>query len=683
MKRFIHFIAAAILAGVAAGAIPAGAANADTPISNRARPGSISGAFVSQAQLTAAAAANAIPPKPANNTDNTAKSSLRSPLTNNILTPSTDDNGNAIYIDPITGSRFVYDQNGRLQLSIGAAAPVDPDDAIIPELGVSIKVARAACAGIYADAHQAVFDETTYQCLIPVVAHNWSGVMSANGGDIVAWAPMGNMLTCNSHAFENVSSLYKTSQWVIPVMILGGAGVGAGIGALIDSHEAKVAAENAKKQKEAADALKTKVNATLSAGVGMVGDTSATYVTYNGVTYQLRKANAADTSCADCDPSAPGRAELIAALKPSVGGNSADLGTYAKSVLTCLKQNFREMVSTNNCAGDLKLGRIKITADPNGCLTNGGNRLYCWYDDEHIRPSGGGIWSDCNTDGRNSGRETARHAFFASNGQCYYRDEITAQRADANQYKSGAGQFALFYDTTAADDVHRWGVIMDFKARVCDNAQYAAVTAGAGEFAAACQWANDVANNFSGRADKANAAGNTFNYFVVNAKGSKTFGDMVAGVACGACAGANGALPSLSDETVERLREQYGALSALQNYAGPDDSAALNQMLASIAAKYNVAANLSAQIGAIDGDIDNMFGTDAAAKKKGFFQKNVGKGLLIGTGVGALGGLAYYFAEGASVFCNVGGLAQPKMNKSYSIPSFRQYIADHGYLNLK
>ncbi|MDR0319176.1 MAG: hypothetical protein LBH81_00330 [Rickettsiales bacterium] len=64
--------------------------------------------------------------------------------------------------------------------------------------------------------------------------------------------------------------------------------------------------------------------------------------------------------------------------------------------------------------------------------------------------------------------------------------------------------------------------------------------------------------------------------------------------------------------------------------------------------------------------------------EKGFFSKiwdsNVGRGAIIGTGVGALGGLAYFFYEGSKTKCDVGGFKTLGLDEVYRMPSFREHI---------
>lgn len=669
MRYLTSFIAISILAAGMADAAP-----------SRARPGSVSGVLTSKMAPIAAPTAS--------------MSSLRySPLTNNPLKEVVMQNGGLTYVDTATDDIFIYDQDGNM-----IKQPVDPDNQIVTALGVSVGTARRACMGIYADGHQGVFDETTYECLIPVVAHNWSGIIKKDGEEVIAWAPMGNMLKCSADAFEQVQHLRRTSQWVIPVMVVGSAGIGAGIGAAIDSKQAK-------KDKERADALKAKVDemsASMSQQIPLVGDLPIT-VQYRGRTFELRKRNAGDTSCPECDRNAPGRDELLDLLKKDMGATGGGTATmpdfqqYANNILACLKQNFREMVATNVCGGQLKLGRVKITRTADGCKANGfsdkNDRLYCWYDAEHAQTNPQGAlkqFADCYTDKSKSGREEKPFGRFFGEGKCYFRDEITAYRNDASLYNrwGGTNTFAREYDTTAGSDLHRWNVIEGF-ADLCANrtnpqSPYAAVLNG--EFKAVCDWAALVKDNFRAEPNfggyGANVQGNYLDGFMVFSTNGMPFSG-VAADNCGQCKGVNGGIPSLSNETVERLREQYGALSALRQYAanmnvtGPNlDLSLLEKMLSTASAHYDFAITMNAEIGSLNEDIDEIFGQD---QKKGFFQKNVGKGMLIGAGVGALAGLGYWFAEGASVFCNVGGLDQVKLNKTFAIPSFRDYIYQKGY----
>ncbi|MCL2538140.1 MAG: hypothetical protein FWE52_01555 [Alphaproteobacteria bacterium] len=561
---------------------------------------------------------------------------------------------------------------------------VNPDDVIVPQLGVSLRVARAACRSITADGYMGMLDETTFQCNIPVVAHNWGGVIRNGGETVMAYVPMGEMFRCNANTFEQVAHLRRSSQWVVPTMIVGGAGIGMGIGAISDANERKRQEE----MQRQIDAEKARLQAQIGGTAGNLGSTLQTHVNapvtvvFDSVTYQLRKRNAADTSCPECG-TGPGRDELLVKLK--LDPVNRDFSTYVNNIEQCLKLNFQEMISTYTCTGN-KRGRIKITRSRDGCLENGVtavDRIFCGYEAVHATPPNVGGISDCHVKDDNGriidadGNQPFSR-IFGGQGRCYARDEITNLRHDNQRYQrhNPATQFAMDYDTTAAFDSHRWWVIQDFGTNICAQNSIS-------ELGNVCKWVQDVMDNFESDTVAGKGANNRDNemnnFFVRTKQGSnKTFGNMVSGdMPCGSCEKL-----VLAEQTVERLREQHGALVALQQAAPTGTMPDLEALLSTIAAKIDIVSEvqLFAQdiSSAVAGSFDNIGG-----ERKKFFQRGVGKGLLIGGGVGSLAGLGYWFAEGASVSCNVGGFESTKLNRTYSIPSFRDYIVRGGFHLMK
>ncbi|GHV35217.1 hypothetical protein AGMMS4952_27570 [Spirochaetia bacterium] len=112
---------------------------------------------------------------------------------------------------------------------------MNPDDVLIPELGVSKKVARQICTGIYADGIPALFNEQTLDCAVPVVAHNWGGIIKKDGDSVVTYVSLGDTFKCSANEFEQVAILQRTSQWVAPLMVVAGGGIGFGIDYAVDT----------------------------------------------------------------------------------------------------------------------------------------------------------------------------------------------------------------------------------------------------------------------------------------------------------------------------------------------------------------------------------------------------------------------------------------------------------------
>jgi hypothetical protein len=650
MRYLTSFIAISIILAGFADAAPA----------SRARPGSIAGAFVSHAQVSNTAVATT-PASAATVATVSASSKRYSPVTNNELRVTVDENGNTLLVDPANDNKFIVDADGNLQKQ-----PDDPDDYIIPTLGVSVRTARNACLGIYADAHQAVFEEETYQCLIPVVAHNWSGVIRKDGQDVVAWAPMGNLLKCNANAFENISAMRRTSQWVIPVMVAGSAGIGAGIGAIIDNNQKK-RDERIKKalEKNIGTALDNYENSNSSA-------VSSQDVTFNGAVYNVTTNQ--------------GIRDLKASLEGWEKG-ARDL------INVCAMQMFRDLYSLE-VNGSMKWGRIKIskelTCDYDGYSYD---YLYCQFQNIH-KPTT--TKADCGGDSAGYTEQTdfnnpyvTKVASKNPSGEMFYIGD------KSNKNNIGQGM-CYFRDSQGSGEVREDATIQADKAR----ADFLASLTG-----------NNIINaslrtflnkwTFTTNGTHKNSIGEILNYIVVKSDGSVKFSDIDSVKITQmylneklTCSDAD--LKKILPEIANNVQPNDHENILLQARAAVT---ALNRAIAE-ASKYTedkkvevepsseetiediieTAMSLQDTRNAIfgkGGTIDKAFADNT---KKGFFQKNVGKGLLIGTGVGALAGLGYYFAEGASVFCNVGGLEQVKLDKVYSIPSFREYIVKKGYL---
>lgn len=693
---------------------------------SRARPGSITGAVMSrsmpqQAQAPAAipaaapaapaatAAVASAPVSPAI----AAMSSMRySPITNNALREITDENGNTVWVDPANDNRFAYDINGNL-----VKLPDNPDDYIIPTLGVTVRTARAACTGIFADEHQGIFDETSYQCLIPVVAHNWGGIIKSDGEDVVAWAPMGEMLKCSGDAFEQVSGLRRSSKWVVPVMIGGGAGIGTLIGWRMDvGREKREEAERLAREKAVNDREKkireevdAAMEAEIKAKLAAAGEAPVS-ITYNGRTYWLTgEKNDLEALMAvlkdDIKPFKTGSTGALGKVGDAFPESELQeqLKAYDDNIKICLQESFMELVSTGTCTSP-KMGRIKITKTNDGCIagtSQKNERIYCWYDVIHKSISSP---ADCSYNGNNDGRDTQNKSLFPENGQCYYRDEITkydntskvvnqkgdelGTAVDLHQNITGAPTINTSQpDATISSDLHRWKTIESF-GRICPDALLSKT----------CEWVRDTIRDFSADPNpdrKDTETGHTLGSIKVYSKNpEKTFNSAIgnSNLKNCICKGITG----VPQQTIEKALSQLGALIEVnafyQNIKGKEvrgidpefdvNLGKIKSMLETAKANYEALAKLDADIKSSVGIVFDKYGVykEEEPEKKGFFEKSIGKGLLIGTGIGAAAGLGYFFAEGASVFCNVGGMEQVKMNRSYLIPTFREYLLKRNYL---
>jgi hypothetical protein len=323
---------------------------------------------------------------------------------------------------------------------------------------------------------------------------------------------------------------------------------------------------------------------------------------------------------------------------------------------------FEELASPkiNN---EAKFGRIKITTDPNNCDTGTTDLLYCHWDDS--------MNGQANCPGKQyQPYPNAGAARFQETGKCYFRDGNGPVAAANNA------------DTTASYDWFRATTLNTFLGEIgyqfANKEFFPFLTAlrDSGCFL-------DAKDGTTGApVAKSTKAGprNTEKLLSVKISCAQAFGTV---------RGKNRAICDPyrpGGVTAEHLGGAYAVMKTLQDFldanpnAGADGAPtvdpAVRQNLDRMLQQVELSADAVIKTtDAFNERIDEEFGS-----KRPFFQTATGRGLLIGTGVGAIAGIGYYFAEGASTFCNVGGLDQTKMGKYFSIPSFREYIARYGFI---
>ncbi|MCL2629198.1 MAG: hypothetical protein FWD33_00660 [Alphaproteobacteria bacterium] len=146
------------------------------------------------------------------------------PNTGNVMLESFLPDGTTLYTDPMTNEKFVM-VDGAL------VAYIDEDDRMIPHLNVTVREAREVCTNVNAHGFEGEFNELTFECMVPIVALGQNGkVISSGDGDAVAFYPFGSVVQCNANTFDSIRVMRRTSQYVIPALIVGGAGVGAAVG---------------------------------------------------------------------------------------------------------------------------------------------------------------------------------------------------------------------------------------------------------------------------------------------------------------------------------------------------------------------------------------------------------------------------------------------------------------------
>lgn len=537
----------------------------------------------------------------------------------------------------------------------------DPCKIVLPELGTDICTARRACTGISADGHVGVFDEATRECCVPVVAHNWSGIIKKSGEDVWSCVPFGQMVKCDANLFDQISAMRRTSQWVIPTMIVGGAGIGAGIGAIVDHN-------NAKKETQREQAA-----------------------------FEAGRAGAEAHASASADVAA-----ALAALNLTQDDLNNAIAGAKNNIKKCAAEAFTELVSPNFGTGNdnvCKLGRIKILATGD-CSENSDNSNknttttgvpYCSYNYVHATDAAGrtqkGIasnadtgWANCN--GTENAYVQCPTVTFASvgSGTCYYRDEVTGTNADAGKYQKGnrPNIFALNEDSTASFDLHRANMLSALGQAVAGDSDFAALASAIGKIHI------DNGNKSAEVEAGGNQNPNSMDYVKIttDAPFAQIQSEMLTGVnmttgSCQQVAGdifkgtkLEGVFGSSESNTIENMGDIAGYLQGLGYSA---------DAITTLSGNLNIILSAKASVQFTYADFDAWQAANPA-DRKGFFQKAIGKGLLIGTGIGALGGLGYWFAEGASVFCNVGGgFDQLKLGKTMSLPSFREWLIQKGF----
>jgi hypothetical protein len=386
---------------------------------------------------------------------------------------------------------------------------------------------------------------------------------------------------------------------------------------------------------------------------------------------------------------------------------TAEIEKAQTNIKKCTQKLFAETVSTR-VGTACKRGRIRITANGTDttystfCLNNGVKNqvdLFCGYERVYATSGEGTAtkitqYANCSGNAdmeRNCAKEASKPSFF-SEGACYYRDEITRTNKTLKKTYTNnkhpdhklPAEYANEEDTTASFDNHAYKILKNFALTNSKTGApfYNDPIIGVINNLDMSEYWNTVDEKYK-PTDSPSAETiitNTAPARVFRMT-SGTFGDIFTegGTGLNASNFTNNDSCKIvagnpAFNTAERLAAWQAYLEAMD--AVPD---ALKDLQAKVKATAHVAEELALDLSSLDAIKFPARSAEKQEKKK-FFQTGKGRGLLIGTGVGTLGGLAYYFAEGASVFCNVGGLEQVKLDKTYSIPSLREYIVKHGFL---
>ncbi|MDR0803892.1 MAG: hypothetical protein LBO08_02280 [Rickettsiales bacterium] len=599
---------------------------------------------------------NGIKPNPDCPSQSMTGDYLLSPRTNNILVQTTLFNGTTIWTDSTTEEQWAKNSSGCL-----AAYNPKSDEPWVDSLGVSLGTARRACQGIYADGHQAQFDENTKQCFIPIVAHNWSGIIKKSGADVVAYAPMGTSVKCNADLFEQIDAMRRTSQWVIPTMVVGGATIGLGVGAIIDhNNDKKLDALNAKLQAN----VSASVNANANINAGAVG------------------------RCGDRDYVLPDeKDDLIKCLGLDKFSGTVDSGNRNKTKALleladkCAGRMFNELISVNQNVGQ-KWGRIKITGTSDCKSDTEDDVKYCQFQYMHrslIKMADcAKDYYDYDSEFSNPYNESNKSYNARGNGSYINNEKFwhsgTVTKDAGCFWRDGFGSNEVDREATIQADYYRLRFLDNYKNKPDVNG--------------VAQPNKNLLKNFIFDKEIRNSnlggsgTGDILNWILVKSSNNTKFSS-IGNSQCNnddinkifPTAETYNQSYNTADNTSDRLWTIYGSLTALRDYSDSAEMPDLDELIDAIGLNIDLQMTTQSIITGIDATIQAE-----KSNKKPFFKTAKGTGLLIGTGVGALAGLGYYFAEGASVFCNIGGWEQVKMDRSAIIPTFREYIVKHGFV---
>jgi hypothetical protein len=517
----------------------------------------------------------------------------------------------------------------------------NPCGDVIPMLGVDICTARIACQGIEADGMHGVFDDASLSCRIPVCAHNWSGVIKKDGKNVCTLTDMNKILRCDSDLFNQIDTMYRTTQYVAPLAVVAGAGIGTGIGAIIDHNQQKKIDKLSEEEKKSGDA-------TATTGAG------GKKITFASAEYDL------------------GNPDDVAKLKNALATATSlqsKIDAANKLIDACVVQNFRDLTSPN-ASGARKWGRIKVSANPDACNAATNDYIYCQFQNMHNTTT---TTADCaghefkkilgmdeyaksvgskmpGTYGYYTG---ASNSDNWDNGQCYFRDGLgSSESSDAATVQMDASR-AEFIKQFVSDN-----------ANTTDKNRKKLVEA-LGQYT--------FENNIT---SARGVDGKILNYVLIQGPKFSTIRGITEFGNCNKDE-LNKVIGGSGAQNDNVLMQAYGALATLQNMnqiSGND-----NQITAIMTALQNI--NVAAeQITNIQNGVPLSEISKKLGDGRGFFDKAIGRGLMIGTGVGLAAAAGYWIAEDASIFCNVGGLENVDFRKSYSVPSFRDYLYRKGLI---
>ncbi len=562
-------------------------------------------------------------------TSNTASPRVVNPATGNTLTEGLLPDGTTVlYTDPVTRDQFVMNDAGQLVLFI------DEDAAEIPSLSTTVGVARRACQSISAGEYRAEFNELTYDCMVPAVAMNWGGTISKGGDEVVAYVPMGSTFTCNADAFSGVNALRRSSQWVVPLMVVGGAGAGYGIGYAVDN-----AAE--KKQQERDDKLRANLTAAMTSEAGQAAFMSSSdmrqFLQSNSSTSSSSELNTVQTIIAggNIDPQK---------LRDALNRDLVDLNRKLSAIDTSAKTINRGTPRDKRCDVYATFLALVNTANKN-CgdpkITN--DNIY----ERKVQ-----CVECCTDDIKNLTKSVQKDV-----------DRVLY----VNARKSGTliDNFDLAYNTDG-------GISINVGPKNGNSTTFAQVRAAYNQLN--CKSTMDTVTINLSEAQKIQEQINMLERVLktlenegiyvkgsdnTTQSGSTSFDQQLSSLS----ESASGTSQTLSEIMEKMLSDAFDSL----NYQTDEEG---NFITTSGEVQY-------------DEDGEEIAGSEEqkVAIKKSFFGRKGTKGAAIGAGVGAAAGVTYWALEGASVHCNVAGMADIKLKKTYSIPTFREYIINNGWIN--
>lgn len=575
---------------------------------------------------------------------NSNNSSFVSPKTGNRLNQIFTPDGQYYWLDIITGEKWVT-KNGVLTIYDSSS------EDLIPLLGVNLTRAQAACASLGVGNYVGQFNPETNECDIPVVATNWSGDITKNGQVVMEYVPMGTQFSCSKNSFDQVSALRRSSQWVMPLLVVGSSGIGFGIDYAMDSKKEKQEQEALREQQE-------RLKREEANRLAMIANKQVTADT--------------DKLNAELDTYENARKGL------------EDMGfELLSSAVTNTRET--EVVITKCYAqtGNLKKSYARLEGTSNLLIAESGKEFQKTCQDainkmkNQLSAKGGKPTGE-----KEISWDKTTHAAGLIDDACVTGAKVGAVVGGGSGLVLSGGNIVAGAGTAVAG-----GVTGCITGGNLSLAWTTLVSTVEGSHNTAKAASNIVHGREIGRVEGANSA-YADAVATINRLGSQ---------ACASEANAEKTLSTIKGLTAALSSDMGNLKSAISNVRAVCKGVIKTDKIeVSEQEVTNVYSNVQVEINKMDDMLSNLRNinytpvslTDdeynsltekTTEKTKTFWEKKGVSGAVIGAGVGSAAALGFWAAEGASIRCNIAGLADIKLNKTYSIPSFKEYLIQKGF----